>query len=57
MMLLTRFFGVFCDYDFGDVCAWFSYFFDCFGALHLIFEYFLGREGLLQGWRIKDKGS
>jgi len=39
------FYGVFCDCDFGDVRAWFSYFFDCFVDLRLIFERFLGAGG------------
>ena len=32
------FYGVFWDCDFGDVRAWFSYFFDCFLDLRLDFE-------------------
>jgi len=33
---------VFCFCDFGDVRAWFSYFFDCFADLRLDFECFFG---------------
>jgi hypothetical protein len=35
------FYPVFWGYDFGDVRAWFSCFFDCFVDLRLGFECFL----------------
>jgi len=41
------FYGVFCDCDSGDVRAWFSYFFECFVALRLGFEVFLGVGGFV----------
>jgi hypothetical protein len=49
------FYRVFWGYDFGDVRAWFSYFFDCFVDLRLDFVRFLGWKGLMQEWRIKYK--
>jgi hypothetical protein len=41
------FYRVFWDCDFGDVRAWFSYFFDCFVDLRLVFECFLGVGGFV----------